>query len=74
MDKTGNLMTDEHKKFRNIGKQYASHETVNHGAKEYARGNVNTNTVEGVFCQILFEPETAQIARHLEEPPHESVR
>jgi transposase-like protein len=49
MDKTANLMTDEHKKFRKIGQNYASHETVNHGAKEYARGNVNTNTIEGVF-------------------------
>ena len=44
-----NLMTDEHKKFLNIGKNYASHATVNHGRKEYARGNVNTNTIEGVF-------------------------
>ena len=44
-----NLMTDEHKKFRKIGKNYASHETVNHGNKEYARGTVNTNTIEGVF-------------------------
>ncbi len=42
-------MADEHKKFRNIGKSFASHETVNHGRKEYARGNVNTNTIEGVF-------------------------
>jgi transposase-like protein len=49
LDANANLMTDEHKKFRKIGKQYASHETVNHGAKEYARGNVNTNTIEGVF-------------------------
>ena len=31
-------MTDEHKKFRKIGKEFASHETVNHGNKEYARG------------------------------------
>jgi len=49
MDASANLMTDEHKKFRKIGKQFASHETINHGAKEYARGNVNTNTIEGVF-------------------------
>ncbi len=49
LDSNANLMTDEHKKFRNIGKSFASHETVNHGRKEYARGNVNTNTIEGVF-------------------------
>jgi hypothetical protein len=34
LDKSANLMTDEHKKFRKIGQNYASHETVNHGAKE----------------------------------------
>jgi transposase-like protein len=49
MDASANLMTDEHKKFRNIGKQFASHQTVNHGNKEYARGEVSTNVVEGVF-------------------------
>jgi hypothetical protein len=31
LDSSANLMTDEHKKFRKIGKQYASHEVVNHG-------------------------------------------
>ena len=44
-----NLMTDEHKKFRNIGKQFASHEVINHSKYEYVRGNVSTNTIEGVF-------------------------
>jgi len=44
-----NLMTDEHKKFRKIGKQFASHQTVNHGKYEYVRGDVSTNTIEGVF-------------------------
>jgi transposase-like protein len=36
LDESANLMTDEHKKFRTIGKQYASHEVVNHGEKEQA--------------------------------------
>jgi hypothetical protein len=49
LDKSANLMTDEHKKFRKIGKNNASHETVNHCRKEYARGAVNTNTIEGAF-------------------------
>lgn len=43
------LMTDEHKKFRKIGKDFLSHEVVNHSKDEYVRGNVSTNTVEGVF-------------------------
>jgi transposase-like protein len=49
LDTGANLMTDEHKKFRKIGQNYASHETVNHGRKEYARGHVNTDTIEGAF-------------------------
>jgi transposase-like protein len=43
------LMTDEHRKFKKIGKQFASHESVNHSRYEYVRGNVSTNTIEGVF-------------------------
>ena len=32
-----------------VGEEFAAHETVNHSAKEYARGDVTTNTVEGYF-------------------------
>jgi hypothetical protein len=42
------LMTDEHKKFRNIGEEFLSHEVVNHSKYECVRGNVSTNTIEGV--------------------------
>jgi hypothetical protein len=43
------LMTDEARSFRRIGKDFAKHESVNHSAGEYARGDVTTNTVEGYF-------------------------
>jgi transposase-like protein len=43
------LMTDEAWQYHRIGKDYLSHQTVNHERKEYARGNVTTNTIEGVF-------------------------
>ncbi len=43
------LMTDEHKSYNPIGKAFASHEKVNHGSKEYVRGHVHTNTVEGYY-------------------------
>ncbi|MBV6487248.1 MAG: IS1595 family transposase ISNwi1 [Pseudorhodoplanes sp.] len=43
------LHTDESKLYITLGKEFAAHETVNHGAKEYARGDVTTNTVEGYF-------------------------
>ena len=35
--------------YDNLGKHFAMHESVNHGAEEYVRGNVTTNTVEGYF-------------------------
>jgi transposase-like protein len=43
------LMTDESKLYPVVGQEFASHETVNHSAKEYARGDVTTNTVETYF-------------------------
>lgn len=43
------LMTDEYSAYRTVGKEFAKHETVNHSQKEYARGNVSTNTIEGFF-------------------------
>jgi transposase-like protein len=43
------LHTDESKLYPSIGKEFATHETVNHSAKEYARGDVTTNSAEGFF-------------------------
>lgn len=47
--KESRLHTDESKLYVSVGKEFAAHETVNHGAKEYARGDVTTNSVEGFF-------------------------
>ena len=44
------LMTDDAAVYPAIGKHFASHESVNHSAKEYARGDVTTNTVESSFA------------------------
>ena len=38
------LRTDESKLYTEIGKSFASHETVNHSVKEYVRGDAHTNT------------------------------
>jgi transposase-like protein len=43
------FMTDEASIYMGIGWNFASHGTVNHSAKEYVRGDVYTNTVEGYF-------------------------
>ncbi|MBC6715537.1 IS1595 family transposase [Aurantimonas sp. DM33-3] len=47
------LYTDESRLYTETGKEYATHRTVKHSAKEYARREgevvVHTNTIEGVF-------------------------
>ncbi len=43
------LMTDGERILRSLTPIVASHETVNHEAGEYVRGDVHTNTVEGYF-------------------------
>ena len=48
-DRTSRLHTDESRLYPKVGGEFAQHETVNHAAKEYVRGDVTTNTVEGFF-------------------------
>jgi transposase-like protein len=43
------FVTDEHPVYTGIGWNFTSHHTVNHSAKEYVRGAIYTNTVEGYF-------------------------
>lgn len=43
------LLTDEASQYIKIGREFASHGTVDHGMKEYVRGDVHTNTIEGYF-------------------------
>ncbi len=44
--KEAHLMTDENQAYLQIGKHFAGHSSVNHSAKEYARGDVHNNTAE----------------------------
>ena len=44
------LMTDQAGVYEKLGKDFASHEVVNHTLKEYARGDVTSNTVESSFA------------------------
>ncbi len=39
-------MTDQLPSYKRIGLRYASHQSVHHGIKEYARGEVHNNTAE----------------------------
>jgi len=49
IDARTHLMTDEATRYWKLGKEFAQHSSVNHSKKEYARGDVTTNTVEGYF-------------------------
>ncbi len=44
------IYTDEHAAYKGIAGENTRHETVNHSADEYVRGDVHTNTVEGAWA------------------------
>ena len=47
------IITDEFRAYYGIGKEFkGGHETVNHGAGEYSRGDVYTNTAECYFSLL----------------------
>lgn len=46
------IFTDEWPAYAGIGDQDTRHETVNHSQDEYVRGEVHTNTVEGVWSLL----------------------
>jgi transposase-like protein len=50
IDRKSFLMTDDAGQYRFMGRDFARHETVNHGIEEYVRGEAHTNTVEGYFA------------------------
>lgn len=43
------IMTDEFGGYKDIDQHFASHNIVRHTRKEYVRGEVHTNTIEGFF-------------------------
>mgnify|MGYP000551383721 CR=1 FL=1 len=49
VDRKSRLITDEAHAYKAPGREFAKHEAVNHTAKEYVRGDVTTNTIEGFF-------------------------
>ena len=64
-DKRSRLHTDESKLYPTAGKEFASHETVNHAGKEYARGDVTINTAEGFFG--VFKRGITGVYQHCSE-------
>ena len=39
-------MSDEHRSYMSMGKQFSAHSHVNHSKHEYSRGDVHNNTAE----------------------------
>jgi transposase-like protein len=65
ISKDARLMTDESNLYHGAAVHFASHETVRHSAKEYARGDVHTNTIEGSFS--IFKRGMRGIYQHCKE-------
>lgn len=67
------LMTDEGLHYRRVGKEFASHDRVNHGQDEYGRTEsrngeavkINTNTVEGYYS--IFKRGMKGVYQHCAE-------
>ena len=59
------LMTDEATMYRSIGREFAEHGSVKHCRKEYARGDITTNTVEGCFS--IFKRGMKGVYQHCAE-------
>jgi len=47
---TARVMTDDSTSYPFVKGDFASHETTNHSAREYARGDVHSNTAESFFA------------------------
>jgi hypothetical protein len=78
IDHRAHLNTDESPLYTETGKAFASHDTVNHAAKEYGRRDkktgrhATTNTVEGFFGNTKRSLEGTHhhvSAQHLHLPP-----
>jgi transposase-like protein len=59
------LMTDESHIYKRVGSEFMAHYTVNHGEKEYVRGSVTTNTVEGYYS--IFKRGMKGVYQHCAE-------
>jgi transposase-like protein len=62
IDREARVFTDEAGQYSKLGDSFAEHEFVHHGAEEWARGEVHTNTLEGFFS--IFKRGMKGIYQH----------
>jgi transposase-like protein len=69
LSREAKLMTDEHASYREVGKDFASHDAVNHSREEYVRYEgetvITTNTVEGYYS--IFKRGMKGVYQHCAE-------
>jgi transposase-like protein len=65
LSREARLMTDEHTMYKKIGREFAEHSAVHHYNKEYVRGDVTTNTIEGAFS--IFKRGMRGVYQHCAE-------
>lgn len=73
---SSHLMTDERWAYKAIGKHMASHQAVCHHEREYARGEVTTNRIEGFFALLkraIYGTHHAVSRKHLHRYCDESA-
>ena len=73
VDRRSRLYTDDAGQYRHMGRDF-KHESVNHSANEYVRGDAHTNTVENYFSILkrgitgcYFHVSEAHLHRYLAE-------
>jgi transposase-like protein len=74
VDRASNLMTDGARFYRYLGREFATHQSVNHVEGEYVRGEAHSNTVENFFSILkrgvngtFIHVSEAHLGRYLAE-------
>lgn len=65
IDKETSIMTDEAAQYKRLRRHFIDHDYVTHGAGEYVRGEIHTNTIEGYFS--IFKRGMKGVYQHCGE-------